>query len=76
MDENSEFVSIPITVIKTKNQTQEKHKENIEKIMMKYMKEQDEPFKDSKPVSLNPINLPKIRLFPRFGAPHLLTQIP
>ena len=50
MDEN--FVSIPITVIKTKNQTQEKHKENIEKIMMKYMKEQEEPFKNSKPVNL------------------------
>ena len=60
MDES--FVSIPITVIKTKNQTQEKHKENIEKIMMKYMKEQDEPFKDSKPVSLNPIYLPKNKI--------------
>ena len=45
MDENSEFVSIPITVIKTKNQTQEKHKENIEKIMMKYMQQQkQDPF--------------------------------
>ena len=73
MDGN--FVSIPITVIKTKNQTQEKHKENIEKIMMKYMKQQKEPFKDSNPVNIQLI-FQKIELFSRFGTPHLLTRIP
>ena len=54
MDENAEFISIPITVIKTKNQTQEKHKENIEKIMMKYMQQQkQDPYNYQQTVKLS-----------------------
>ena len=40
MEINPEFVSIPIHVIKTKNdKVTDRHKNNIEKIMMKYIHE-------------------------------------
>ena len=40
MERNSDFVSIPIRFIKTKECHYEKHKENIDKIMLKYISDQ------------------------------------
>ena len=37
---DSNFVSIPIRFIKTKECQYDKHKENIDKIMMKYISDQ------------------------------------
>ena len=37
---SSDFVSIPIRFIKTKECHYEKHKENIDKIMLKYISDQ------------------------------------
>ena len=40
MEGKSDFVSIPIRFIKTKECHYEKHKENIDKIMLKYISDQ------------------------------------
>ena len=40
MERKSDFVSIPIRFIKTKECHYEKHKENIDKIMLKYISDQ------------------------------------
>ena len=40
MERNSDFVSIPIRFIKTKECHYEKHKENIDRIMVKYISDQ------------------------------------
>ena len=37
---SSDFVSIPIRFIKTKDSNYEKHKDSIEKIMIKYISDQ------------------------------------